>query len=182
VHGGRGRDRGQVAGLHAEVQLLAQRRGEAVGQLDHSQVACPRGPLLQRGGDAQDDVQVTVDHRDNPRPLDLDHDLRPGVQRGPVHLADGCGSERLLLDLGKDLVHGSVQLGRQQLPDKLPGNRGDLVLQTPQCQPIAVTIHAPGRCVARGPTGHIGSSGFRVNAARTAAGAVSMSGFLLRSR
>jgi hypothetical protein len=56
VPGGRGRDRGQITGFHAEVQLLAQRRGEALGQLDRSQVARPRGPLLQRGGGAQGDV------------------------------------------------------------------------------------------------------------------------------
>src|SRR5712691_8592445 len=65
--------------FHAEVQLLAQRRGEALAQLDRSEVARPRGPLLQRGGNAQDDVQVTVDDRGNPWPLDLDHDLLAGV-------------------------------------------------------------------------------------------------------
>ena len=80
----------------------------------------------------QDDVQVTVDDRSNPRPLDLENGLRAGVQRCPVHLADGRGSERFLLELGKDLVHGSAQLGRQQLLDQRPGNRHDIVLQTPQ--------------------------------------------------
>ena len=80
----------------------------------------------------QDDVQVTVDDRSNPRPLDLENGLRAGVQRCPVHLADGRGSERFLLELGKDLVHGSVQLGRQQFLDQRPGNRHHIVLQTPQ--------------------------------------------------
>src|SRR5215469_14440951 len=40
VLNGRGRDGGEVARLDVEVQLLAQRRGKSVGQVDNAEVTC----------------------------------------------------------------------------------------------------------------------------------------------
>jgi len=69
--GAGGRHRRHVAGLDAEVQLLADRVGEPLRQVAGADRPGPAGAALQRARQPRHDVEVALDHRPDPRPLHL---------------------------------------------------------------------------------------------------------------
>ena len=96
--------------LEAEVELAAQRRGEVLddgGQVDELPEDGPVGRPL---GEHLEQAEVAVDVGRGARPLYLDDDPRPALERRPVHLPDGAGGHRHRLDRVEDVLPGHAQL------------------------------------------------------------------------
>jgi hypothetical protein len=130
--GARGRHRRHVARLDPEVQLLADRVGEAVGQVADADRPRPAGAALQRPCQPRHDVQVALDHRADPGPLHLHGHLGAGPQAGGVHLGDGGRRQRLAVEPGEHLVDRPAELGGEHLLHLPPWRRGGLVPQAAQ--------------------------------------------------
>jgi hypothetical protein len=65
-------------------------------------------------------------------PLDLDHDLAAARQRGPVHLAERGGGQRLLLELREEVADLAAELGLDDLGDDVEPERLGVVLEPRQ--------------------------------------------------
>jgi hypothetical protein len=122
--GGGGRHRRQVARLDAEVQLLADRAGEAGGQLTRADRPPPAAAGLHRPGQVGHDVQVALDHRADARPLHLHHHLVAGAQPGGVHLRHRRGRQRPAVEAGEHLLGRAAQLVGEDLLHLRPRRRG----------------------------------------------------------
>ena len=122
-------DERRVAGLDAEVQLLAEPIGELVGQLEHPVLGGPRRAGLGGAGQLQQHAHVPLDGGRDPRALDL-HDHRlAAVEPGLVGLADRGSRHRLPVELGKQRLDGAAEV---LLDDGLHGGSrllGDSVLE-----------------------------------------------------
>jgi hypothetical protein len=133
VGSGRGRrrcHRGHVARLDAEVEFLAERGGEATGQVDGADGGPPPGAGLQPARHAVHDVQVALDHWPDAGALDLDRHVRSrGAEPGPVHLGDRGGSQGVGVELGEDGVGRGAELLAEHLLYLRPRGRGDLMVE-----------------------------------------------------
>ena len=63
------------------------------------------------------------------RPLHLHHGLAPVGQPAPVHLGDGTGRERCVVELGEHRADGMAEIGFDDRTDARCGDRGDVVEQ-----------------------------------------------------
>jgi hypothetical protein len=122
-----GANGGEIPRLDPEVQFLAQRGGEALGQLRHSDRPGPPHPHLGAAGQPGDDVQVAFDQAGHAGAADLDHHSLAGTQRGRVHLGDGGRCQRIGVDLGEHA--GAAEFLAEHPLDLGPGQRADPVLQ-----------------------------------------------------
>ena len=65
---------------------------------------------LHQPQDQPEVLHVGADGAGDARVLDLDRDVAPVVQRGAVDLADRGGGDRLLVEVGEDLVERLAEL------------------------------------------------------------------------
>lgn len=121
-------DRSNVLRLHAEVELLTQVLGKAARERDRADPPGP-GALLKRGGQAEQDVQVSVDQPLDLGPLDLDDDLGAARESCPVHLSDRGRRQRPLVELDKHLIRKRPELAADHLAHRLRRHWRDVVLQ-----------------------------------------------------
>ena len=118
-----------VLGLEAEVELLDDRLREQLHQ---------RRRVGERGdGDAADEAgreprergDVVAEELRDPRALHLDDDLLAGDEAGRVHLRDRRRRDRLLVELGEELLERAAEVDLDDGPDVLERLGRHLVAQ-----------------------------------------------------
>lgn len=123
------RHRRGVARLDTEVQFLPYGYGEAVAQVPEPEGVHRPGPVLEAARDGEDDVEIALDALAYPRTLDLDDDGGTAAQPRPVHLRDGGGGERHVLDPVEDLIDRLAELLVEHRRNLGPRRRGNVALE-----------------------------------------------------
>lgn len=138
-------DSRDVAGLDAEVELLAERVGEPTSEVGDVETARPVRPRFEAVAEPADHVEVPDDRFDDAWPLDLEHDGRTVEERRPVHLGERRAGDRLRVDLLEDLRWVLAELRLQNSPHLAPGGGRHAVLELRQLR-----RHGFGQEVASG--------------------------------
>ena len=116
-----------VRGFHPEVEFFHDGLGEQFHQ---------RGRVGQRGdrdapdeerGEPGHDPQVLADEPGHGGALHLDDDLFAGEQRGRMHLGDGRGGERRLVEAREHVVDAGAEVALDHLADHVERLGGHLI-------------------------------------------------------
>lgn len=124
------REAAVVAGLAAEVELIAEGPGEVLDGAGDGHVPHPREHIDEAGAEGHEQ-QVALDLGGGLRALDLDGDDAPVVEDAPVHLGHGGGGDGLPADLA-EAPPPVPQLGVEGRLDHGEGRRRHRVLEPRQ--------------------------------------------------
>ena len=107
-----------VGGLAHQVELIENGLLVFRDQLARPQPPALRPVAVREIGERLQHLQIPLDHRAHARPQHLDHDLRAAGQARGVHLCDGGGGERGLIE-GVEHLREGPSVGAL---DRLAGN------------------------------------------------------------
>jgi hypothetical protein len=133
-------DRGHVACLYPQVELLAQGGGESGGQPDGADRPAPAGAAFQPGRQPPGDIQVPVYGLADVGAAYLDHDPGPGHQGRRVDLGDRRGGDRLGVEAGEQLADLSSQFRPQHVLDRGPRDPA-----ASSCRRLSSAVNSAGR-------------------------------------
>ncbi|SHW42314.1 Uncharacterised protein [Mycobacteroides abscessus subsp. abscessus] len=114
-----GSERLDIGSLVPVVQFLGYTRGNLVSHLAMIQLWLGPGDAgreAQEGGHEFGVRQVMPNGVGHTRILNLDRDLPTVMQGRPVHLADRCRSDGIVVEDGEQILHGPPQVLLQGLP------------------------------------------------------------------
>ncbi len=113
-------------GLEGEVQLVEREGVDVFDRPGHVGVAGEPRQALQEPHQAPLDAEVGGDRGPQLRPLDLDHRLPPVGEHAAVHLGHGGGRQRMVLEVGEEVVDRAAEIPFDHGPDRGHVERADL--------------------------------------------------------